>query len=232
VLALVLSIAGLACGSDSPDHRSPDMASTKATYLALGDSYTIGESVEPAHRWPVQLVKALEERGVGMDDPIIIARTGWTTSELMAGIEEQGLTGSFDLVSLLIGVNNQYRGRDLEEYRSQFIDLPSTAIGFAGGEAGNVVVLSIPDWGVMPFADGRDRAQIGLEIDAFNKVNREESLGAGVRYVDVTGISRKAAAQLDLAAEDGLHPSGVQYALWAEASLASALEVLSSRTGS
>ena len=228
VLAFALSIAGVACGSDSPDERSPDMPSVKGTFLALGDSYTIGESVEPVSRWPVQLVKALEERGVGMEEPVIIARTGWTTDELMAGIKEQGLTGSFDLVSLLIGVNNQYRGRDLEEYRSQFVDLLTRAIGFAGGEAETVLVLSIPDWGVMPFAEGRDRAQIGREIDAFNQVSREESLRLGVRYVDVTAISREAAEQPELAAEDGLHPSGAQYALWAEASLASALEVLSS----
>jgi lysophospholipase L1-like esterase len=205
------------------------MASAKATYLALGDSYTIGESVEPSLRWPVQLVKALGEQGMATEEPVIIARTGWTTSELMAGISEKGTTETFDLVSLLIGVNNQYRGRDLEEYRSQFVDLLSTAIGFAGGKAENVVVLSIPDWGVMPFAEGRDRDQIGLEIDAFNRVNREESLGAGVRYVDVTGISRGATAEPDLVAEDGLHPSGAMYALWAEASLPSALEVLNSR---
>jgi len=181
-MVLVLLLAVAACGSDSPDDRSPDMASTKATYLALGDSYTIGESVEPDLRWPVQLVKALNEQGVATEEPVIVARTGWTTDELMA----------------------------------------------AGGVAGNVVVLSIPDWGVMPFAEGRDRGKIGQEIDAFNQVKREESLKAGVRYVDVTGISREAATQPDLVAEDGLHPSGAMYARWSEASLSSVLEVLAS----
>jgi lysophospholipase L1-like esterase len=228
-LGLALLLAGAACAGDSPDDRSPDMAPAKATYLALGDSCTIGESVEPGLRWPEQLVKSLNERGVETEKPVIIARTGWTTSELMEGIDAEGISQTFDLVSLLIGVNNQYRGRDLEEYRSQFVNLLSMAIGFADGKAENVVVLSIPDWGVMPFAEGRDRVQIGLEIDVFNQVNREESLRAGARYVDVTGISREATAQPDLVAEDGLHPSAAQYALWAEAALASALEVLSSR---
>jgi len=227
-MVFVLLLAVAACGCDSPDNRSPDMASAKATYLALGDSYTIGESVEPDLRWPVQLVNALNEQGVATEEPVIVARTGWTTDELMAAINEEAISETFDLVSLLIGVNNQYRGRDLEEYRSQIVALLSTAIGFAGGVAGNVVVLSIPDWGVMPFAEGRDRAQIGQEIDAFNQVKREESLKAGVRYVDVTGISREAATQPDLVAEDGLHPSGAMYARWSEASLPTVLEALAS----
>jgi lysophospholipase L1-like esterase len=227
-MVLVLLLAVAACGSDSPDDGSPDMASVKATYLALGDSYTIGESVEPGLRWPVQLVKALNEQGVATEEPVIVARTGWTTDELMAAINDEAISETFDLVSLLIGVNNQYRGRDLEEYRSQFVDLLLTAIESAGGVAGNVVVLSIPDWGVMPFAEGRDRGQIGQEIDAFNQVKREESLKAGVRYVDVTGISREAATQPELVAEDGLHPSGAMYARWSEASLPSVLEVLAS----
>lgn len=225
---LALLFAGTACTSDSPDDRSPDMASAKATFLALGDSYTIGESVEPDLRWPVQLVKDLNERGVATEEPVIIARTGWTTDELMAAIDEEAISETFDLVSLLIGVNNQYRGRNLEDYRSQLVDLLATAIRFAGGIAGNVVVLSIPDWGVTPFAEGRDRGRIGQEIDSFNQVKREESRKAGVRYVDVTGISREADTRPELVAEDGLHPSGAMYALWSKASLPSVLEILGS----
>ncbi|MFH1764558.1 MAG: SGNH/GDSL hydrolase family protein [Gemmatimonadota bacterium] len=202
------------------------MTSDTVSFLALGDSYTIGESVDSALRWPVQLAKAIAEEGIPTREPVIIARTGWTTEELANGIEDAGITDAFDLVTLLIGVNNQYRGRDLEEYRVQFLDLLARAIDFSGGIPGNVVVLSIPDWGVTPFAEGRDRGQIGQEIDAFNSVLREESEAAGVRYVDVTGISRRAVTDPSLVAADGLHPSGAMYALWAEAALPMAMEIL------
>ena len=130
------------------------------------------------------------------------------------------------MVSLLIGVNNQYRGRELEEYREQFLALLSQAVSFAGGEPSRVLVLSIPDWGVMPFARDRDRETISRDIDAFNQVNREESVRSGARYVDVTGISRTAGSNPSLVAEDGLHPSGVQYALWAGAALPVANQIL------
>ncbi len=207
------------------------MPADTATFLALGDSYTIGESVDPALRWPVLLAKALEGEGVPIGDPVIVARTGWTTSELAAGIDEAGLTGAYDVVSLLIGVNNQYRGRDLGEYRTQFMDLLSRAVAFAGGDPGRVLVLSIPDWGVTPFAEGRDPGQIALEIDAFNEVGRNESEAAGVRYLDVTGISREAATDPGLVADDGLHPSGVMYARWAAAAMPIALGILRSDPG-
>jgi lysophospholipase L1-like esterase len=189
------------------------------TYLALGDSYTIGESVEPALRWPVQLAGALRARGVPVADPTIVARTGWTTDELAAALAAAGLPERYDLVSLLIGVNNQYRGRGLEEYRAQFVELLRRAVAFAGGEPGRVVVLSIPDWGVTPFARGRDRERIAREIDAFNAVNREESARGGARWVDVTPISRVAATDPSLTAGDGLHPSGAMYGRWVEAAL-------------
>ena len=195
--------------------------------LALGDSYTIGESVDSTLRWPEQLAEGLRGDGIPTGEPVIIARTGWTTDELARGIEEAGLTGAYDLVSLLIGVNNQYRGRELEEYRLQLLDLLSQATSFAGGDPRRVLVLSIPDWGVTPFAEGRDRAQIAREIDAFNRVCRNESESAGVWYRDVTGISREAATDPSLVAEDGLHPSGAMYALWAQAALPIATEILS-----
>jgi lysophospholipase L1-like esterase len=184
--------------------------------LALGDSYTIGESVAEAERWPVQLTALVEKRGRRLGRPRIIAQTGWTTDELAAAIEREKPQGPFDYVSLLIGVNNQYRGRGLDEYRDQFRQLLRHAIAFAGGRSDRVIVLSIPDWGVTPFAEGRDRARIGEEIDQFNRVNREEAVRAGARYVDITPVSRLARTDGTLLAEDGLHPSGAMYHRWAE----------------
>lgn len=179
-------------------------------YLALGDSYTIGESVPASERFPVQLARAL-----GLGEPQIIAKTGWTTDELNAAIDAADPRGPFDLVTLLVGVNNQYRGRSADEYRTQFAALLDRAIGFAGGDAGKVIVVSIPDWGVTPFAEGRDRAKIAREIDQFNAINREEAARAGARWVDITPISRR--NDPTLVAADGLHPSGKQYAEWVKA---------------
>lgn len=185
------------------------------TYLALGDSYTIGESVDANERFPMHLAREL-----GLGEPRIIAKTGWTTDELNAAIDAADVSGTWDFVTLLIGVNNQYRGRPVDEYRTQFTGLLQRAVGFAGGDASKVVVVSIPDWGVTPFAEGRDRAKIAREIDAFNAINREEALRAGARYVDITGISRGSDAAL--VAADGLHPSGKQYGEWAKAIAAEA----------
>jgi lysophospholipase L1-like esterase len=179
-------------------------------YLALGDSYTIGESVDPGERFPVQLARALH-----LGEPQIIAKTGWTTDELNAAIDAAKPQGPFDLVTLLIGVNNQYRGRSADEYRTQFAALLQRAVGFAGGDASRVIVVSIPDWGVTPFAEGRDRAKIAREIDQFNAINREEAQRAGAKWVDITPISRGGDAAL--VTGDGLHPSGKQYAEWAKA---------------
>jgi len=184
---------------------------THTRYLALGDSYTIGESVAESDRYPVQLAHALK-----MSDPLIIAKTGWTTDELNAAIDKADPHGPYDLVTLLIGVNNQYRGRGADEYRTQFTALLQRAIGFAGGKTRNVVVISIPDWGVTPFAKDRDRAKIGREIDQFNAINREETLRAGARYVDITPESRKGATDATLVAGDGLHPSGKMYSEWTQ----------------
>lgn len=195
-------------------------------FLALGDSYTIGESVAPEERWPVQLAALLNAAGVEVSAPLIIATTGWTTDELAAGIDAANVRGPFGLVSLLIGVNNQYRGRDPEQYRAEFVGLLNRAIGFAGGEPSFVIVLSIPDWGVTPFAHGRDRAQIAAEIDAFNAINREAAETAGARYIDVTPISRQVATDPALIAADGLHPSGAMYAEWARLALPVAGEIL------
>jgi lysophospholipase L1-like esterase len=189
--------------------QQPPTATTKDAnrYLALGDSYTIGESVPEEGRFPNQLAREL-----GIAPPQIIAKTGWTTDELNAAIDAANVSGTFDLVTLLIGVNNQYRGRDAEQYRGEFAALLQRAIGFAGGDAKKVVVVSIPDWGVTPFAEGRDRAKISAEIDRYNAINREEATRAGARYADITPISR--GSDPALVAADGLHPSAKQYGEW------------------
>jgi lysophospholipase L1-like esterase len=204
---------------------------TSSRFLALGDSYTVGEGVAEDERWPVQLAAMLRARGAQTDEPLIVAKTGWTTDELIQGIDNATPEGTFALVSLLIGVNNQYRGRTVDEYRTQFAELLRRAIAFAGGKADHVIVLSIPDWGATPFAAGRDRLKIGREIDAFNAVNLDEALRAGAHYVDVTPSSRLALSDASLVASDGLHPSGKMYRVWAEAVLGAASAALGTRTG-
>lgn len=188
------------------------------TLLALGDSYTIGEGVSIEERWPEQLVSQLKERSGQWSRPQIIAKTGWTTDELQAGIASTELRDRYDWVTLLIGVNNQYRGRDLSEYRTQFRELLTYSIEKAGGNAKRVIVLSIPDWGVTPFAlqRGRDPALIGQQIDAFNAVNREETAAAGAHYIDITARTREVADQpARYLVADQLHPSGEMYREWA-----------------
>ena len=198
-------------------------------FLALGDSYTIGERVAPAQRWPVQLAQRLREQGLDLDAPTIVATTGWTTAQLSAAIAAADLDDAYDLVSLQIGVNNQYQGRSPAEYRQEFVSLLARASALAGDDPARVIVLSIPDWGVMPFAAGRDRAAIRAEIDAFNAINRQAAQAAGVRYVDVTPISRQAAADDALLAPDGLHPSGQMYAAWVDLVYPVALAALGAR---
>jgi lysophospholipase L1-like esterase len=185
-------------------------------YLALGDSYTIGEAIDEAGRWPMQLAKALRAEGIPVADPRIIATTGWTTDELDAAITAQEPLGEHDFVSLLIGVNNQYRGRSVEEYRVQFAALLWRAIGFAGNRPERVLALSIPDWGVTPFAqqENRDRDQIARQLDAYNLAAREACLQRGAAFVDITGVSRARGSEAAMLADDGLHPSAAMYAEW------------------
>jgi lysophospholipase L1-like esterase len=197
-----------------------------ARYLALGDSYTIGQSVQPAERWPVQLAVLLRSAGVEVVDPEIVARTGWTTGDLLAGIQRAAPAGPYDLVTLLIGVNNQFRGLDPEAYRKELRVLLRRAIELAGGRADRVVVLSTPDWGVTPFAARYDAAKVAAEIDAFNRIEKQETLALGIAWVDVTPISRRASDDKGLVAQDGLHPSGRMYSEWAKAALASARRAL------
>jgi lysophospholipase L1-like esterase len=191
------------------------------SYLALGDSYTIGESVPQESSFPYQLSACLKRSGFKIAAPVIIAKTGWTTSELQAAIKAAGLQQKFNLVTLLIGVNNQYRGEPLQVYREEFKALLQMAIDFAKGGKAGVFVLSIPDWGITPYGmnSGRDHQAIGTEIDEFNALNREETLAAGVSYTDITPASRKSFSDPDLVAPDGLHYSLKMHAEWA-ASLA------------
>jgi len=190
----------------------------KHTMLCLGDSYTIGEAVEESERFPMQAVELLKKEKIDFEKPVIIAKTGWTTDELARAVKERNPTGKYDVVTLLIGVNNQYRGRDLENYRQEFHELLNTAIDYANGNAVHIFVLSVPDWGVTPFAenDKRGGKKIGEEIDFFNAINKEESLKAKVHYIDITPVSREAKSNSTLIATDGLHPSGKMYAEWAK----------------
>lgn len=196
-------------------------------FLALGDSYTIGESVQEAERWPEQLTARLRHQGIHIDAPVIVARTGWTTDELRDAVRVHTIRDTFDVVSLLIGVNDQYRGRSVVDYRPEFVALLNEAIRFTGGVASHVIVLSIPDWGATPFAGGRNRVAIAHGIDSFNTVNREESKRAGVHYVDITDLSRKAREDESLVADDGLHPSPKLYGQWVGRVEPIAREVLS-----
>jgi len=190
---------------------------TKAyTYLALGDSYTIGESVPANENFPNQTVTLLCKKGYNFLSPEIIAITGWTTGELQAAIDNHHPKNNYTLVTLLIGVNNQYRGRDISEYEKEFELLLKQAIEFAGNDSNHVIVLSIPDWGVTPFANGRDHLQIAKEIDKFNAINKKISLRYNVHYIDITSWTREAISNLSLIAADGLHPSGKEYKRWAE----------------
>jgi lysophospholipase L1-like esterase len=199
-------------------------------FLALGDSYTSGEGVDPIECWPVQLAARLRERGFMIADPVIIARTGWTTDELSRAIDQAAPIGPFDLVTLLIGVNNQYRGRPEAEYREQFAELLQRALALAGNDPAHVIVLSIPDWSVTPFAaKGADRssiARVTAALDRFNAINRAEAERSGVRYIDVTPISRQAAHDRALLAGDDLHPSGKMYAEWVALIEPAAYEIL------
>ena len=197
-------------------------------YLALGDSYTIGEGVDPAGRWPVQLAAGLRDAGIAIADPRIIATTGWTTGELAAAMDAAEPLGGWDFVSLLIGVNNQYRGRNIDDYLGEFTRLLQRAIALANARADRVLVLSIPDWGVTPFArnEGRDLQQVADELDAYNAAAREVCSAHGVAFVDITGISRDGGDAPGMLADDGLHPSAAMYARWAEAALPVAKDLL------
>jgi len=217
ILILFTSISGM----------SEEINNKQIRYLALGDSYTIGENVKLQQSIPYQLSSKLRKNGYNMKDPDIIAKTGWTTGNLLSSIESYNPNIKFDVVTLLIGVNNQFQGRSIEQYRSEFKIILNKAIKFADNSNKSVIVFSIPDWGVTPFADRLDRKKISQEIDKFNEVNQQESKKAGVHYIDVTSISRKAAFDPTLLAVDGLHPSGKMYKKWVDITYPIVIKMLS-----
>ncbi|SFL20583.1 MULTISPECIES: SGNH/GDSL hydrolase family protein [unclassified Lysobacter] len=197
-------------------------------YLALGDSYTIGEAVEEAGRWPVQLARALRDEGATLAWPRIIATTGWTTDELSTALDAAEPLGRWELVSLLIGVNNQYRARSVADYVGEYRALLQRAIRYAGDRPQRVLAMSIPDWGVTAFGqrDARGSATIGAEIDAYNEAARAICERHGVAWVDITPVSRELGAQAAMLAEDGLHPSAAMYTHWTQRALPVARRLL------
>ncbi|TCL14299.1 lysophospholipase L1-like esterase [Roseivirga ehrenbergii] len=215
LLALLVIFISLLSMNSLPAQKTDNQTAAK-TYLALGDSYTIGESVAESERWPMQLAARLVHEGIPMKDPKIIAKTGWRTDDLKAAIEaDNELLESYDLVSLLIGVNNQYQGRSVESFAPEFEELLQIAIKYAGGKKENVFVVSIPDYGKTPFGAAKED-QIKKELDAYNKVSKNIAKKYGVAYYNITPISRMAKSYPELIANDDLHPSGKMYTKWVE----------------
>ncbi|MEO1253710.1 MAG: SGNH/GDSL hydrolase family protein [Bacteroidota bacterium] len=193
------------------------MNSDSFVFLALGDSYTIGEAVNVDERWPVQLAKKLRKDSIQID-PVIVATTGWTTDELQAGIVKSDLDGTFDFVSLLIGVNNQYRGLPIDQYEKEFKQLLDQSIKFAGGNPYRVMVVSIPDYGATPFAKKKmlDEEKIAKELDNYNAIAEKIAKLRDVKFIDITSESRKIKEDASFIASDGLHPSGKMYSRWVD----------------
>lgn len=201
-------------------HESLEMINTlpptipdTLSYLALGDSYTIGQGVLPNERYPNLLADTLEQLGIPMHKPQIIAQTGWTTANLITAINNAQINTTFDFVSLLIGVNNQYQHKPIAEYQQQFEQLLQKAIVFANNDTSKVVVLSIPDYGYTPFGQA-NQATISAQIAEFNAINKAIANAYGVQYFDITPISQQALLQPNLVATDELHPSGEMYKQW------------------
>lgn len=211
--SMAIFVAGVlillfSCSSANPEKEA--QMDQKLTFLALGDSYTIGESVKTNERWPNQLVDSLAVKGINFQEPKIIATTGWRTDELKAAILEDG-DKKYDMVSLLIGVNDQYQKVDFEKYKPQFIELLEMAIEKASGKKDHVFVVSIPDYGFTPFG-AKNKDEITKELDEYNRVNKEMAERFGVKYFNITDISRN--EDPSFVANDGLHPSGTQYSRW------------------
>lgn len=209
------------------------------TYLALGDSYTIGEQVLPEDNFPNQTITALNKTAAELSNrrqalqpltglqsnpdgdyrfgaPKIIAQTGWTTNELNAAIDTASISKTYDIVSLLIGVNNQYRGRSADDFKNEFEHLLQRSIQFAGNKPNHVFVVSIPDWGVTPFAEGRDSKSVADEIDVYNLVCQKSAAVFKTHFINITDSQREDGNKTEFLAPDGLHPSGKEYKKWAD----------------
>lgn len=220
IMVLLLSLWGFFFLNSPKQKSSEIMTNKKLTYLALGDSYTIGEGLKASDRYPNQLIQKLRKSSSDeWQEPKIIAKTGWTVDELAEAINQAALgEQTFDLVTLSIGVNNQYRGRSVEDYKIEFEAMLKRAIAFAGNKAEKVIVLSIPDWGVTPFAfaKGVDQAQIAFEIDTFNQAKKKLCDTYQVQYIDISTDYRKVGGKTRMVVEDNLHPSKTVHRQWTE----------------
>lgn len=223
--ALFILFIGISC-AQKVDMTSNNPTQISLRFLALGDSYTIGESVSESERWPVQLADSLSSKDIVVQETNIIATTGWTTDELLAGINEASPDSSYNLVSLLIGVNNQYRGYEISKYREEFELLLNKAITFAGGNAQRVFVVSIPNYGVTPFGKQRGEDRIRQELLEYDAIADSIAASYGIPFVNITPISEEAKEDETLVADDNLHPSGKQYTLWVEEILPVVLQLL------
>ncbi|MEL6134279.1 MAG: SGNH/GDSL hydrolase family protein [Bacteroidota bacterium] len=215
---LIICLIGCEQTPEEPpiDNPTPPPTTEGLTYLALGDSYTIGESVATSDRWPAQLVDTLTRARVDIEAFRIIARTGWTTDELTTALVDSMPIGTFDMVSLLIGVNNQFRGYPFAQYEQEFIALVDSAVKYAGGDTSKVFVVSIPDYGVTPFGQTRDADKIAQELDQYNAYAQQVCEARSIPFFNITPISREALNDPTLVAADGLHPSGEMYQQWVE----------------
>lgn len=215
LLATTISGCAKQNTSDGPSISAGIYINPSARYLALGDSYTVAQSLQLEQSFPYQLSGQLSDLKIG--NPSIIAATGWTTTDLIAAIDQSGVIGQkYDFVTLLIGVNDQYQGKSIDSYSANFEKLLKTAIQLANNDPKRVFVVSIPDYSVTPFASGGNRDAIAAEIDQFNSKNKQISSNNNVNYVDITDISRRAKSEPDLLAGDGLHPSAKMYGLWVQ----------------
>ena len=221
---ILLIIVGLSCVKAKPpintytpviDTSSNDQGDSLRTYLALGDSYTIGQSVSESERFPAQITSILKQQGTRISNPVYLAQTGWTTANLQQAIAGQNYS-TFNVVTLLIGVNDQYQKIDTNNYALRFTQLLDKAILLAKGKKTNVFVLSIPDYSVTPFVAITDKSRVSMEIDLFNAINKRITLMYGISYTDITPSTRMAATNPSLIAADNLHPSGSEYRKWAE----------------
>jgi lysophospholipase L1-like esterase len=185
-------------------------------YLALGDSYTVGEAVPLNKSFPYQAVELLRKKEYNFNAPEIIAKTGWTTDELQDAINDSVLLPKYDFVTLLIGVNNQYRGRDAIEYKEQLEEILKRTIELANGKKEHVIIISIPDYSVTPYASSMDVDKISKEIEVLNGINRALSIQYKVQYADIAASSKEAKNDASLIAQDRLHPSEKEYERWAE----------------
>ena len=222
VLLTILFFSG--CQQESKSTVSDqEISFQEITFLALGDSYTIGESVDKEERWPVQLADSLRQRGYSVSPPDIIAETGWTTADLQEAIKEKNPQKSYDLVSLLIGVNNQYQNLNFEQFEQEFEQLLSQAITFAKDGKEDVFVVSIPNYGATPFGQIRNPEQIRKELKQYNETAQSIAEEYGITFINITPISEKALDNPELTASDDLHPSGKMYQQWVSKMLPSIL---------